>query len=182
MADTSRSAGPPCALSSARCARSGNRCERRLQFVHHAGDQPADGRHLLGAEELLLDGPLIQQPDRHADLIAEVLRQRLLVGGEIAHPVVLVEFEHADHFALRHHRHEQQALGRALAVLGGHRKRTAVDIGDHQQRAVMEAGHGARWGSAGRRGERNRFRSLRRLPQSHPASWPRGCKRTVGPW
>ena len=132
--------------------------KRSLQLIHDAGDQPAHGRHFLGAEQLLLNGPLIEQADRHADLVAEVLRQGLFVGSEIAHLVVLVQFEHADDFALGDHRHEQQALRRTIAVLGGHREWAAVDIGDHQQRPVMETGHGARRGSAGRRRERNRFR------------------------
>ena len=91
-----------------------------MQFVHHAGDQPAHGGQFLGAEELLLHRALIEQPDGHADLIAQVLRQRLFVGGEIAHPVVLVQFQHADHFALRQHGHEEQRLGAASPILGRH--------------------------------------------------------------
>ena len=158
MAETSRSAGASVRLLERLVRQAGDGGQRSLQFVHDAGDQPSHGRHLLGAEELLLHGPLIEQADRHADLIAEVLRQGLLVGGEIADPVVLVQFQHADDFALGDHRHEQQALRRTIPGLGGHRERAAVDIGNHQQGAVMETGHGARRGSAGRRRERNRFR------------------------
>ena len=85
--------------------------QRGLQFVHYAGDQPSHGRHFFRAEELLLHASLIEQADGHADLIAEVLREGLFIGGEIAHPVVLVQFQHADDFALRDHGDEQEALG-----------------------------------------------------------------------
>ena len=89
----------------------GDRVQRGLQFVDHAGNQAAHGGQFLGAEELLLHAALIQQPQRDADLIAQVLRQRLLVGVEIAGPVVLIQFQDAGHLALGEHGDEEQRFG-----------------------------------------------------------------------
>ncbi len=135
--------------------------QRRLQFIDDARNQPADGGQLLGSEKLFLHGPLIQQPDGDADLIAQVLRQSLLVGGKVAEAVVLIQLENTDHLALGQHGDEQQRLGRAGGVLSGHRERAAADIRNHQQGAVVKASHGAGPHSAGRRSQGNRNRLSR---------------------
>ena len=56
--------------------------ERRPQLVHHARDQAAHRGQFFGAEELFLHRPLLQQPDRDARLVRQVLRQFLLVVRE----------------------------------------------------------------------------------------------------
>src|ERR1019366_6213843 len=137
------------------CRQFRNRGQRRLQFVGDRGDQPAHGRQLLGAEELFLHGSLVLQPNGHADLVPQVLRQSLLVRREVAGAVVLVQFEHAHQLALRHHGDEEEGFRGPGAVVSRDRERAAVDIGNRQQRTVGEARHRAGLSSGGRRSERN---------------------------
>ena len=94
-----------------------------------------------------------------------MLRQRLFVQREIMRAIVLIQLQYTGHFALRQHGDEQQTPGRFLAVPGAHGKGTAIDIGDDQKRAVVEAGHGAGLGPGGRRRKRDRSRFGAFTPQ-----------------
>ena len=115
MAATSRSAAPLRAFFHARYPPgSDDGGQRRLQLVHHSRNQAAHRGQLLRTEKLLLYRTLVQQPDRDTDLIAQMLRQCLLVG-ENRDPVVLVELQHPDHFPLRDHGHKEQAHGCAFS-------------------------------------------------------------------
>ena len=166
-------------LRSGRQVRDGS--EGRLQFIDDARNQPADGGQFLGSGKLFLYGPLIQQPDGDADLIAQVLRQSLLVGGKVAEAVVLIQLENTDHLALGQHGDEQQRLGRAGGVPSGHGERAAADIRNHQRRAVVKASHGAGPRSAGRRSQGNRNRLSRLATPLRPESWRRGYRCITGP-
>ena len=120
-----------------------NRGERRPQLIYHPRNQPPHGRQLLGSKKLRLHRALFQQSQPHPDLVAQVLRQRLFVGGEIADPVVLIQLQYPHNVALRQHGREEQRLGRRFAFLRGHRERAAGDVRYYQQRAVVETGHRA---------------------------------------
>ena len=73
------------------------------------------------------------QPDGDADLIAQMLRQSLLVGGKVAEAIVLIQLDHADDLALDQHGSEQQRPGRAGGVRSGHGERAAPDIRNHRE-------------------------------------------------
>ena len=95
----------------------GDRGQRRAQIVDDSRDQLPDRRQLFRAEKLLADGPLVEQLDRHADLVGQMLRQRLFIAAEDPGAIALVHLQNPQHLALRQHGHEQQRPRRIRRAL-----------------------------------------------------------------
>ena len=128
MAAISRSAGQGCGL----CWASDTRSEIEAKRVCSSLTTPEISRPTAAifsrAEKLLLYGPLIEQPYGDTDLVAQVLRQRLFVRFELAGPVVLVQFEHADTSPCANIGTNSRDLGPGGSPCRRHRERASGDI------------------------------------------------------
>jgi hypothetical protein len=85
-------------LGWARLAMAANGVRRSLTIPEISWPTAAS---LLRAEELLAHGPLVKQLHRHADLVGQMLRQRLFIAAENAGAVALLHLQNAQYLALR---------------------------------------------------------------------------------